>query len=474
MTYTLANGVKTVEVRKVLDDYSLGMFYLPNAPVPGAITNVNETTAIATIAVQFTDAMKIEVVALANENGLTSLPSVTQQLLGPFAAPTKATGPIYSISSNDYISTFTYTLASNVSQVSVNQPTVGSSVVGTTATISVKTSSEIPIAVTALDNSYGLTSPASTGVLALAETNLGQAGIVSSPMVYAHQFGSSGASEGGFNRPRGIAVTTQTTQKYVYVADTNNHRIEIYTMDTSTGVATFNQRKGGGDFGYSAGSSQYDFSSPYSVAINHVQTRWAVADTGNNRIKVYNTPSGSENEIVFGGPGLTDGKFNAPMAVDFDRSGNIIVGDSTRIQVFSSSGAFIKKWTTPSGTNDGQINYPTSIAVNKVGHVVVSGTNGVQIFDANGTFLVKLVAPQGGAFSNANVAIDNNGVGQIVVSDVNNSKMHLYDSGGTYISSFGSFGTGDGNFNQPNGVSIDNQGNVYVCDTRNHRIQILT
>ena len=363
-------------------------------------------------------------------------------------------------------------MASNVTEVSVNQPVVAKTVVGTTATVSVKTSSEIPIQVTAVSN--GLTSPASAGVLALAETNLGQAGTVSTPMVYAHQFGSLGTSEGRFNKPRGIAVTTQTTQTYVYVADTSNHRIEIYTMDTSTGVATFSQRKGGGDFGYSAGSSQNDFSSPYSVAINHAQTRWAVADAGNHRIKVYNTPSGSENEIVFGGLGSIDGKFNNPMAVDFDRSGNIIVGDSTRIQVFSSSGTFISKWSTPSGTNDGQIHYPTSIAVNKVGHVVVSGTNGVQIFDANGTFLVKLVAPQGGSFSNANVAVDNKGVGQIIVSDVNNSKMHLYDSGGTYISSFGSFGSGDGEFNEPNGVAIDNQGNVYVCDTKNSRIQILT
>ena len=162
------------------------------------------------------------------------------------------------------------------------------------------------------------------------------------------------------------------------------------------------------------------------------------------------------------------------MAVAHDRSGNIIVGDSTRIQLFSSSGTFISKWATPHGTNDGEIYYPTSIAVNKIGHVIVSGSTGVQMFNANGTFLMKLVAPQGGAFSSAHVAVDNKGVGQIIVSDSDNSKIHLYNSVGTYISSFGSFGSGDGEFNQPNGVAIDENGNIYVCDRMNNRIQYIT
>jgi tripartite motif-containing protein 71 len=143
-------------------------------------------------------------------------------------------------------------------------------------------------------------------------------------------------------------------------------------------------------------------------------------------------------------------------------------------QLFSSSGTFISKWATPAGTNDGEIHYPTSIAVNKIGHVIVSGSNGVQIFDATGTFLMKLVAPQGGAFSDAHVAVDNKGVGQIIVTDINNHKIHLYGSGGTYISSFGSGGSENGEFNEPRGVSIDDQGNIYVCDRLNNRIVKLT
>lgn len=72
------------------------------------------------------------------------------------------------------------------------------------------------------------------------------------------------------------------------------------------------------------------------------------------------------------------------------------------------------------------------------------------------------------------MAVDNKGVGQIIVTDINNHKIHLYSNGGTYISSFGSVGSENGEFNEPCGVSIDDQGNIYVCDRKNNRIVVLT
>jgi len=37
---------------------------------------------------------------------------------------------------------------------------------------------------------------------------------------------------------------------------------------------------------------------------------------------------------------------------------------------------------------------------------------------------------------------------------------------------FGSFGTGNGQFQVPQGVAVDSAGNIYVADTRNSRIQV--
>ena len=39
---------------------------------------------------------------------------------------------------------------------------------------------------------------------------------------------------------------------------------------------------------------------------------------------------------------------------------------------------------------------------------------------------------------------------------------------------WGSFGTGDGEFNRPRGIAVDSDGNVYVADSGNHRIQKFT
>ena len=40
-----------------------------------------------------------------------------------------------------------------------------------------------------------------------------------------------------------------------------------------------------------------------------------------------------------------------------------------------------------------------------------------------------------------------------------------------FISKFGAPGTGDGQFNSPSHVAIDAQGNIYITDSLNDRIQ---
>jgi sugar lactone lactonase YvrE len=60
----------------------------------------------------------------------------------------------------------------------------------------------------------------------------------------------------------------------------------------------------------------------------------------------------------------------------------------------------------------------------------------------------------------------------VYVADTLNHRVQKFNSSGAFISTFGSLGSGNGQFNSPAGIGNDASGNVYVADTLNHRIQI--
>ena len=72
-------------------------------------------------------------------------------------------------------------------------------------------------------------------------------------------------------------------------------------------------------------------------------------------------------------------------------------------------------------------------------------------------------SPWGVAFNHA---------GEIVVSDVN--RVSVLSSNGTKLRSFGTRGSGPGQFRYPWGVAVDDEGNILVADRDNHRIQKFT
>jgi hypothetical protein len=63
--------------------------------------------------------------------------------------------------------------------------------------------------------------------------------------------------------------------------------------------------------------------------------------------------------------------------------------------------------------------------------------------------------------------------GNIFVSDgYGNSRIAKFDKNGKFVATWGSRGTGQGEFNTPHGIAIDAQNNVYVADRENNRIQV--
>ena len=65
--------------------------------------------------------------------------------------------------------------------------------------------------------------------------------------------------------------------------------------------------------------------------------------------------------------------------------------------------------------------------------------------------------------------------GELYVADgYGNSSVHRFNANGDYISSFGSPGSGPGQFRVPHSVRVSRDGRVYVADRENNRVQVFT
>jgi DNA-binding beta-propeller fold protein YncE len=61
--------------------------------------------------------------------------------------------------------------------------------------------------------------------------------------------------------------------------------------------------------------------------------------------------------------------------------------------------------------------------------------------------------------------------GNIVVPDEGNNRVEIFNEQGEYLSQFGASGSGNGQFSQPRGAAVDAKGNIWVIDTGHNRVE---
>lgn len=141
-----------------------------------------------------------------------------------------------------------------------------------------------------------------------------------------------------------------------------------------------------------SGSGNGQFNGPSGISVEPISGDVYVADTNNNRVQRFT--SGGTFISTWGVLGTADGQFNAPRGL-IVTNGSVYVVDTNnnRVQYFTLAGVFIGKWSIR-GTGTGTLSAPTSIAyaANRI-YVTDDGHSTVSRYSLGGAFAGEYVMP---------------------------------------------------------------------------------
>lgn len=292
-----------------------------------------------------------------------------------------------------------------------------------------------------------------------------------------------------FTGPEGVCLDAQGN---IIVTDRTNNRIRKIAPDkTVTTIA------GTGEKGYADGPAAVaKFSFPWRSTVD-AQGNIYVADRDNHKIRKI-APDGTVSTLAGSTAGYSDGqgtaaKFDQPLDVAVDGSGNVYVADNRnhRIRKITPAGEVTTLAGSASGYKDGtgtaaEFANPSGIAVDINGNVLVADRLNHRIRHITPDGVVTTLAGVGtvGALDgdaaaakfNQPYGVDVNANGVIVVADLTNNMVRMIDQGkvSTLAGTVSGFTDGVGTaarLNQPTDAVIDANGTVYVADLGNNRIR---
>jgi len=201
----------------------------------------------------------------------------------------------------------------------------------------------------------------------------------------------------------------------------------------------------------------------------------------------------------FGSLGSGEGQFNRPHDIVFDSKGFLYINDRelNTFQKFSPDAKFISQFGEE-GSDLGQYSSPYSMAIdaNDIIYVLDRGNDRIVKVDTEGKVLGALYSYDGQwitsndqiedatkkikdakgestQFASAEaMAIDKDG--NYYVTDTGHDRIIKFDKNFKYLSHFGEFGSGPGQFDHPHGIGVDSDGNIYINELNNARIQKFT
>jgi sugar lactone lactonase YvrE len=305
------------------------------------------------------------------------------------------------------------------------------------------------------------------------------------------------------NVPTGVALDSAGN---LYIADYANNVVR--KVAAGTGIIT--TVAGTGTQGYSGDTglaTAAELNVPFGIAVDTGGNLY-IADSGNNVIRKVTSAGYISTVAGNGTPGYsgdgstaTGAELNAPLGVAVDSQGNLYLADSLNNVVRKVTGGTI---TTVAGngtagySGDGsaatsaELNTPNGIAVSSTGNLYIADTyNNVVREMSAGT--ITTVAGNGtagysgdgsaatGAELNYPAAIAFDAAGNFYIADGSNNVIREVTAGNGTITTVAGNGTGgysgDGGaalsaeLNDPAGIVLDSNDDLYIADIFNNRIR---
>lgn len=223
------------------------------------------------------------------------------------------------------------------------------------------------------------------------------------------------------------------------------------------------------------GTGPGEFDQPTGVALDHAG-RLYVVDFGNNRVQKFDVEG--RFLLEFGIFGSENGQFVEPVDASAAHGFSLAVTDSRneRWQTFDFDGNFLAGSRPASEVRRTVgLGIPWGIARAPDGRLLVSNVqdHGIVVvgldgeiefsFGGFGAGVGQLNEPKGVALSRRR---------DVFVADSGNHRVQVFDLHGGPLRVWGRRGRGTGEFETPEGVAVDGEGRVFVADTGNDRVQV--
>ncbi|MGC2616396.1 MAG: 6-bladed beta-propeller [Terracidiphilus sp.] len=211
---------------------------------------------------------------------------------------------------------------------------------------------------------------------------------------------------------------------------------------------------------------------PYGVAVDSKGMVY-VADQRVGAIFIFNTET-RDCQMIRNGIEAHFGWING-LAIDDDDRLFVSDGKMHRVLIFNT------KHELENQITEGLVD-PVGLAIdttNRFLYVVDTQQDQVLVYDADSLKLLRRIgtggknhflttpgdfgAPQG-------VAVD--GDGNVYVTDTMNNRVEIFDADGNFVSEFGKHGDGPGYLARPKGIAVDGDGHIWVADQMEDRLQV--